>query len=98
MLFGSFSAAALKSDSVTFALKALGGDKTLDLGGLSVFLLSLTAWSYSAADNKFPDIVLLVQSKELADLGSTLRPEPFGVNNICKAGKLAFTLLYDAKR
>jgi hypothetical protein len=53
LLLGRFRTAALEGDAVTLALEALGSDQTLDLGGLGVFLLSLTLGGDGAADDEF---------------------------------------------
>lgn len=110
---------------MTLALEALGSDQTLDLGGLGVFLLSLTIGGNGTADHEFPvlsnnprlsipshtktailciyalyrvpDIILLVQAEELADLGGALGSESLGVDDVCEAGEFAFALSDDAE-
>ena len=61
LLLGRFRTAALEGDAVTLALETLGSDQTLDLGGLGVFLLSLTLGGNGTADDEFP--VLSIKAK-----------------------------------
>lgn len=95
MFLGSLGAAALEGDPLALALEALGGDKTLNLGGLGIFLSILA--SDGAPDNEFSHIILLVETEKFADLGGTLGAESLGVDDICKAGEFAFALLDDAE-
>jgi hypothetical protein len=90
-----FSTAALEGNTVALALETLGGDQTLDLGGLGVVLLALTG--DGAADDELADVVLLVETEESADLGGTLGAESLGVDNVGQAGDVALTLLDDAE-
>lgn len=46
-------------------------------------------------DDKFPDIVLLCQTKELANLARTLGTESFGVSDVGETGEVFITLLDD---
>lgn len=94
-LAGSLSAAALDGNPMTLALEALGGDQTLDLGGLCVIGLALA--SHSAADDELADIVLLVKAEEATDLGSTLGAESLGNDGVSEAWELTLTLLDDAE-
>lgn len=95
LFLGSLRAAALEGDPLALALEALGGDETLDFGGLGVFLSVLAG--NGAADDEFSHIILLVQTEEFADLGGTLGAESLRVDDICEAGEFAFTLLDDAE-
>lgn len=80
---------------MALALETLGSHKALDLGGLGVVRLALT--SDGAADDELADIVLLVETEELADVGGTLGTESLGVDDVCEAGDVALTLLDDGK-
>lgn len=91
----SLSPTALDGDPVALVLQALGGNQTLDLGGLGVVALALTA--HSAADDKLADIVALLETEEVADLGGTLGAESLGDDGVGKARELAITLLDDAE-
>jgi len=55
-ILGLLGVAALECDTVTLVLKTLWGDKTLDLGGLGVWLLTLTLWLNLTTDNKLSDL------------------------------------------
>lgn len=80
---------------MTLALETLGCHETLDLGGFGVVLLALLC--DGTTDDKFADIVLLVETEELADLGSTLGTEALGVDNIGQSRNLILSLLDDAQ-
>ena len=80
---------------MTLALETLGSHKALDLGGLGVVRLALT--SDGAADDELADIVLLVETEELADVRGTLGAESLGVDDIREAGDVVLTLLDDGK-
>jgi hypothetical protein len=92
---GRLSTAALDGNALALALEALGGNQTLDLGGLGVVLLALLG--DSTADDELADIVLLVETEEATDLGGTLRTEALGDNGVGEAGELALALLDDAQ-
>lgn len=92
---GSLSTAALDSNAMTLALQALRSNKTLDLRGLGVVLLALLG--DGTTDNELADIVLLVETEEFADLGSTLGTKALGVDNVGQTGDIVFTLLDDAE-
>ena len=94
-LTGSLSAAALDGNLVALALQALGSDQALDLGGLGV--LGLALLGDSAADNELADIVILGQSEEATDLGSTLGAEALGNDGVGQTGELVLTLLDDGE-
>ena len=55
-ILGLLSVAALECDAVALVLQPLGGNQTLDLRGLGVWLLALTLWLYLSADNEFADL------------------------------------------
>jgi hypothetical protein len=80
---------------VTLALETLGSDQALDLRGLGVLLLALLG--NSAADDELADVVLLVETEESANLGSTLGAEALGVDDIGQTRDLGFALLDDAE-
>ena len=80
---------------MTLVLETLGGNQTLDLGGLGVFGLALAG--DGTTDDELADVVLLVETEEAADLGGTLRTETLGDDAVGQTGELALTLLDDAE-
>lgn len=94
-LASSLRAAALDGDPVTLALETLGGNQTLDLGGLGV--LGLALLGDGTADDELADVVLLVETEETADLGGTLGAESLGDDSVGETGQLTLTLLDDAQ-
>lgn len=95
LLLGGLSTAALEGHAVTLALETLGSHQALDLGGLGVVLLALA--SDGAADDELADIILLVETEELADVRGTLGAESLGVDDVCEAGDLTLALLEDGE-
>lgn len=57
----SFSSSTLKSLSVSLTLEGKGGNKTLDLGGLGVGLLTLTLRLDFTTNDILTDIIFLAQ-------------------------------------
>ncbi|GAH17032.1 unnamed protein product, partial [marine sediment metagenome] len=55
-ILGGLCAAALECDAVALVLEALGGDQTLDLGGLGVGLCALLLGLDLAADDELTDL------------------------------------------
>jgi hypothetical protein len=55
-ILGPLSVTALQRDAVAFVLQTLGGNQTLDLGSLRVWLLALTLWLNLTTDNKLADL------------------------------------------
>jgi hypothetical protein len=55
-VFGSFRMAPLQGDSVAFALKALRGDKALDLWGFGIWFLAFALRLDFATDDEFADL------------------------------------------
>lgn len=55
-ILGGLGVTALEGHAVTLVLEALGGDQTLDLGGLGVWLLALTLWLHLTTDDKLADL------------------------------------------
>jgi hypothetical protein len=53
---GLLGVAALESQAVTLVLEALGGDETLDLGGLGVWLLALALGLDFTTDDELADL------------------------------------------
>jgi hypothetical protein len=92
---GSLSTAALDGNALALALETLGGNQTLDLGGLGVVLLALLG--DGTADDELADVVLLVETEEATDLGGTLGAETLGDNGVGQAGELALALLDDGE-
>jgi len=91
----SVSTTALDGYVVTLALETFRSDQTLDLGGLVLGLLPpFLGWEW-ATDNVLPDIVLLGEVEELADLASTLGSQSPGNRLVGQAWDLTFTFLYD---
>lgn len=87
----------LERKPVTLVLKALRGNKTLDLGGLGVGLLALTLRLDFATDDELADIIFLAETKEAADLGGTLGAQALGVNGVGDTGDVVVALLDDAE-
>ena len=80
---------------MTLALETLGSHKALDLGGLGVVGLALAG--DGAADDELADIILLVETEELANVRGTLGAESLGVDDVGQAGDVAVTLLDDGQ-
>jgi hypothetical protein len=80
---------------LALALETLGGNQTLDLGGLGVVLLALLG--DGAADDELADVVLLVETEEATDLGGTLGAETLGDNGVGETGELTLALLDDGQ-
>merc|ERR1712007_240988 len=74
---------------MTFALENNWSDQSLDALGLLALLDG--EW---ALDDVLPDIILLGQIEQFADLGGTLGSQALGDGDISKAGDLSFTLLH----
>lgn len=55
-ILGGLGAAALECDAVALVLEALGGNQTLDLGGLGVGLCALLLGLDLAADDELTDL------------------------------------------
>lgn len=91
-ILGLLGIAALQRNAVALVLEALRGDQTLDLWGLGVWLLALTLWLNLTTNNELTDIVILGETKELADLGCAFWTETLWVNDICDAWNLGVTL------
>lgn len=85
--------ATLQSDQVALVLQALRGDEALNLGSLGVGLLALALGLDLPTNDVFPDIVLLGEAEELANLGGTLGAQALGVNDIGQAGNILLALL-----
>jgi len=90
---------ALESIEVTAALETDGGNETLNFGCLSVWfgILLLRALNLSP-DNILPDIIILAQVEEFANLSRTLGTEAFRQNVVGKTWDFAFALLDDNER
>lgn len=69
-------------------------DQSLDLGWDALGLLALLDGEW-ALDDVLPDIILLGQIEQFADLGGTLGSQALGDGDISKAGDLSFTLLHN---
>lgn len=80
---------------MALALETLGGNQTLDLGGLGVILLALLG--DGTADDELADVVLLVETEEATDLSGTLGAETLGDNGVGETGKLTLALLDDGE-
>ena len=57
-ILGLLSVTALQCDAVALMLETLGSNQTLDLGGLGVWLLTLTLWLNLTTDNELADLNL----------------------------------------
>ena len=73
---------------VALALHTLGGDQTLDLGGLGGLALAFTA------NDVLGDVVVLGESEQLTDLGGALGAQTTGGSLIGESGNLSVTLFY----
>jgi len=94
-ILGSLSVAALECDTMTFVLKTLRGNQSLDLRCLGVWLLSFTLWLNLTTDNELADIIFLGEAEELSDLRGALGTKTLGMNNISDAGDIIIALLDD---
>ena len=83
----------IESLLLALALETSRGDKTLDLGSLGVGLLALLL--NTAVNDELANIVLLGESEDLADLGSTLGAKAAGVGDVGKTLDVLLTLLDD---
>ena len=88
--------ALLEGILVAAALEAEGGDESLDFGCLGVGLSVLLLLAGNLPTNDvFPHVVLLAEVEEAPDLGSTLRTQSLGENDIGQSRDLALALLDD---
>lgn len=91
LLLGVLDTSKLLGLALPLALEHEGGDKALDLGGLPD-LLALLVFEL-AGDDVLPNIVLLGEVEEVADLGGTLRTEAAGDRIVGESGDISITLL-----
>jgi len=94
-LLSGLRASSLKRKPMSFTLKSLRGDQTLDLGSLGVRLLSLGLGCDLTTDDKLANVVLLGQSVKFANLGGTLGSQSFRLCDVGDAGDVALALLDD---
>ena len=90
LLSGLLSSSALDGLQVPLVLEGTGSHKTLDLGDLVVSLAVLLEGS---ADGGLGDGVALLQIEELLDLGSSLGPQPHGVDDVSQTREVLLSLL-----
>ena len=76
---------------VALALHTLGGDQTLDLGGLGGLALAFTA------NDVLGDVVVLGKTEQLTDLGRALGTQTTGGSLIGESGNLSVTLFFIEK-
>jgi len=96
-ILGSLCVTALQCDTVTLVLETLGGDETLNLGSLGVWLLAFALGLDFTSDDELADIILLAEAEESSDLGGTLGTEALGVNGVGDARNVCVALLDDAE-
>jgi len=96
-ILGLLGVAALECDAVTLVLEALRSDKTLDLGCLGVWLLTLTLWLNLTTNDELANIIILAEAEELADLRGTLGTKTLGCDGISDTWDIGVTLLDDAE-
>jgi len=85
---------ALEGAEVTAALEAQRGNQTLDFRCLSIRLSIRVLLALNLPPNNIlPNIVLLAQIEELANLGSPLGTETLGQNDVGQPGDLLVALL-----
>ena len=72
--------------------------QSLNFRSLGERLLVRVLGLHLPPNHKFPDIVLLCQSEELANLARSFRPQTFGVSHVRETGELAVALLDDNDR
>ena len=108
-VLGSLRTSSLEGEAVSLVLDTLRGDESLDLGGLGIGLCTLLLGSDFATDDELavmilvlyqkrsniyiPDIILLGETEEAADLGGTLGTEALGLNGVGEAGDILLALL-----
>jgi len=94
-LSGSFPSGLLVSLVNSLSSESVVSDQSLDLGGLSsdglAFLFDLSS------DNKSSNVIILVQSEELSDLGGSLGAESLGDLRVSQTFDIGFTLLGDGE-
>lgn len=91
-LAGVFKRSLLLSKTSTLVAESSVGDKTLDLGSL----ISLVTVVFElAANNELGDVVLLGETEELADVGSSLGSKTAGNGSslVGQSGNILLTLL-----
>ena len=91
-LAGVFKRSLLLSKTSTLVAESSVGDKTLDLGSL----ISLVTVVFElAANNELGDVVLLGETEELADVGSSLGSKTAGNSSslVGQSGNILLTLL-----
>lgn len=97
LVLGGLSTTALESDESALALQTLRSNKTLDLRSLGVGLLALTLGLDLTANDETADIVLLVETEELADLGGTLGTQALRDSSVGQTGDLGLASLDDGE-
>lgn len=80
-IFRGLGGSSLECQSVSLVLHALRCDKSLDLGGFGVWLAAALGCNFSSND-ELSDVILLAQTKELSDLGSSLGTKSLWVDNV----------------
>jgi len=86
--------AALDGTEVTAALQTHGGNKTLDLGSLGIWLCTLLLLTDDLSpDHVLPHVVLFRQVEEFPDLRCPLRPQTFWQYCVSQSWDLLLPLL-----
>jgi len=96
-ILGLLGVAALECDTVALVLETLRSNETLDLGGLGVWLLTLTLWLNLTTNNELANIIILAEAEELADLRGALGTKTLWCNSVCDTGDVGISLLDDAE-
>jgi len=92
-ILGGLSSSSLEGDSVALVLKTLRSNESLNPGSLGVWLLPLALGLDFATNNELANIIVLGQTEEISDLGSTLGSESLGMGNIGQSSDITITLL-----
>jgi len=96
-ILGLLSLAALKRDAVALVLQTLGGNQSLNLGGLGVRLLALALRLYFTSDDELANIIILGETEELPDLRGALGTQTLRVDHVGDAGDVLLALLDDGE-
>jgi hypothetical protein len=91
----SQSVPLLQALQVPSSLQSHGGDQSLNLGGLGVWLGSFLLGLNFSSDNELSDVVFLGQVEEPSDLGGSLGTQSLRQDGVGQSGDFLFTLLDD---
>jgi hypothetical protein len=91
------SGSSLEGEAVSLVLHALRSNQSLNLGGLGVWFGAFLLGYDFTSNDEFSDIILLGETKESSDLGSTLGTKTLGVDDVGETWDITLALLDDGQ-